>query len=80
MAPKPDRQQLGQALAGARLRRGFSVEEAAAATQHEPRSLRNWEGGRTSPDALALLALADLYGISLEALVGRAPLPPRGQA
>lgn len=77
--PQPSLVQLGGALAGARLRANLSQEQAAAAAQVDPKTVQAWERARGSsgPDALALLALADLYSCTLEALVGRADLPAR---
>lgn len=34
-----------------------------------------WEGGDSEPPALDLLRLADLYGVDINVLTGRATLP-----
>lgn len=35
-----------------------------------------WEAGGAEPLAIDLQHLADLYGVTLDQLTGRAPLPP----
>lgn len=39
------------------------------------RTLRNWEEGESSPTIEAAIKLATIYGVTLDQLAGRAPLP-----
>lgn len=67
---------MGRCLAVARERAGLSQAAAAEALGLHRHSFINWEGGSTEPLADDLLRLADLYGVTLDELTGRAPLPP----
>jgi transcriptional regulator with XRE-family HTH domain len=69
-------QHLGRCLAIARERAGLSQAAAAEALGLHRHSFINWEGGATEPLADDLLRLADLYGLTLDQLVGRQALPP----
>jgi len=44
-----------------RVHRNFSITEAAEGLRVAPSTLRNWESGRTSPDARQLQDLLNLY-------------------
>lgn len=54
-----------------RKRAGFSQKEVAAALSVTAAAVSSWEVGRFIPDPQNLKALADLYGISTDALLGR---------
>ena len=43
-----------------------------AATGIDQRTISNYETGKTSPDAYALIKLADFFDVSIDYLVGRA--------
>ena len=47
---------------------------AAAATGIDQRTISNYETGKTSPDAYALIKLADFFDVSIDYLVGRTEL------
>lgn len=78
--PTPDtasaRERLGLCLALARRRAGLHQDHVVAALGVTRPTLSAWERGRTEPLALDLSHLADLYGITIDQLVGRAALPP----
>ena len=56
-------------LKAARVNREISQTEAAKQLNIAPRTLRNWENGRTYPRVEALCALCRLYGVSPDDLV-----------
>lgn len=66
---------LGRCLALARAFADLTQDEAAAGAGVSRKSVSLWETGVHEPGALDLLHLADLYGVGVEALCGRAPLP-----
>lgn len=45
--------------------------DLAAATGIDQRTISNYETGKTSPDAYALIKLADFFDVSIDYLVGR---------
>ena len=45
--------------------------DLAKATGIDQRTISNYETGRTSPDAYALIKLADFFNVSIDYLVGR---------
>lgn len=69
------RQNLGRCLRAARAFAGESQAGAAAALGVTRNTVGLWERGEREPSAVDLLALATLYGVTVDALVGRAPLP-----
>ncbi|MBL8971743.1 MAG: helix-turn-helix transcriptional regulator [Myxococcales bacterium] len=70
------RQDLGRSLRAARAFARGKQAAAAAACGVTRNTLGLWERGEREPSAVDLLALATLYGVSLDALCGRAPLAP----
>lgn len=66
---------LGRCLALARAYARMNQDEAAAGAGVSRKTVSLWETGVHEPGALDLLHLADLYGVGVEALCGRAPLP-----
>ncbi|MGM9905158.1 helix-turn-helix transcriptional regulator [Lactobacillus sp.] len=53
----------------ARKQAGLTQEAAAGKLQVSRQTLSNWENNRTYPDLVSLLAISDLYQISLDALL-----------
>ena len=51
--------------------RGFTLSQAAQAAHVTKAAVCMWESGARQPGLASLLALADLYGVSLDALFGR---------
>lgn len=78
--PEEERQQarrhLGECLAVARARARLSQAAAAEAINVRKATLSGWETGAREPMAVDLQRLADLYGLTLDQLTGRASLPP----
>lgn len=60
-----------------RKQRGYSQEELAAELGLSRQAVSKWERAEASPDTDNLIALARLYGVSLdELLLSETPLPP----
>ena len=55
-----------------RKRAGYSQKEVADELHVTPSAVSSWEAGRYGPDQQNLSALADLFGVSVDALIGRA--------
>jgi transcriptional regulator with XRE-family HTH domain len=73
----PDRRALGEALARAREWAGLSMPDVARILGVDRNTVATWDSGLFTPRLDVAIALADHYGITLEALIGRAPLPTR---
>ena len=71
---------LGRCLLLARVRSGLAQEQVADSLGARRATLSGWENGRTAPDAVTLMRLAAIYGLTLDALVGLAPLPPAARS
>lgn len=52
---------------------GLTLAQAAQAAHVTKAAVCMWESGDRQPGLVSLLALADLYGVSLDALCGRTP-------
>lgn len=59
-----------------RLRRqhGFSQEQLGEQVGVSRQTVSKWESGQTTPEMDKLMALADLFGISMDELTGRVPI------
>ncbi len=51
--------------------RDLRQSDLAERTGIDQRTISNYETGKTSPDAYALIKLADFFGVSIDYLVGR---------
>ena len=51
--------------------RDLRQSDLANATGIDQRTISNYETGKTSPDAYALIKLADFFDVSIDYLVGR---------
>ena len=58
-------------LKEARLATGMSQKDVADALHLAPPSVSNWENGKTNPSQENLKALAELYHVSIDYLLGR---------
>ena len=67
---------LGERLYTLRKSRGLSQEQLAEKIGVSRQTISKWEGGLSTPDLENLMALADCFGVSLDALVGKEPPPP----
>lgn len=67
---------LGQRLFDLRRKQGLSQEQLAEKIGVSRQTISKWESDQSTPDLERLMALADCYGLSLDALVGKeAPSP-----
>ena len=65
--------QNGARLADLRKRRGYSQEALAEKLGLSRQAISKWERGESSPDTDTLIALARLYGVSLDELIDHTP-------
>ncbi len=63
------KQTIGQFLATLRKARGLTQEEVADKLNVSNKTLSSWETDRTTPDALTLPAIADLYDVSVDEIL-----------
>lgn len=54
-----------------RTRDGVSREEVARKLEVSAMTIRNWERGETEPSASQIKALADMFGVTTDYLLGR---------
>lgn len=64
---------IGETMKKLRLDRGLSVWEVEELTGIAHNSIYGYESDRHAPGVIAAMDLADLYGVTLDELVGRAP-------
>lgn len=57
-------------LASLRLRDGVSREEVARMLEVSAMTIRNWERGETEPSASQIKALANMFDVSTDYLLG----------
>jgi transcriptional regulator with XRE-family HTH domain len=73
MAPKPIPKRLGEKLQAIREHRGWTLDQMADAVGKTGTSRRTrvyeWEKGLRQPDLLALMAYAQLAGVSTDVLI-----------
>jgi transcriptional regulator with XRE-family HTH domain len=62
---------LGQRLYDLRRKQGLSQEQLAQCIGVSRQSISKWETDQSIPDLERLMALADCYGLTLDALVGK---------
>lgn len=67
---------LSQNLYILRKRKALSREVVARALEMSAMTYQRYEKNLRDPTAPVLVKLADFYGVTLDQLVGRAPLPP----
>ena len=73
-------EELGQRIQQLRKAKGFSQEELADRVGVSRQAVSKWERAESSPDTDNLLALARLYGVSLDALLLHTPAGEAAQA
>ncbi|WP_300411943.1 helix-turn-helix transcriptional regulator [uncultured Oscillibacter sp.] len=71
---------LSQNLYILRKRKALSREVVARALEMSAMTYQRYEKNLRDPTAPVLVKLADFYGVTLDQLVGRAPLPPAEEA
>ena len=67
---------LGQRLYDLRRKQGLSQEQLAEKINVSRQTVSKWESGQSTPDLPKLLALAEVYSLSLDELVGNTPPSP----
>lgn len=81
--PKRIKRPRMDSLATMRKRRGMTQRELSAALGLAPATVAQWERGYSVPNTDNLQAIADLFGCSMDAVLGREPpgkagsLPPQ---
>ena len=66
-------ERFGRNLAAERARKDMSQEELADAVGLSRWTVAAYEAGTTTPDMASATAIADVLGVSLDALAGREP-------
>lgn len=62
-----------------RKKRGLSREAVARALEISAMTYQRYEKDLREPTAPLMVKLADFYGVTLDQLAGRAPLPEQGE-
>ncbi len=71
-SPPEQIKSLGEALKARRTQRGFTQEYVAEALGVSRQAVSKWENGSSEPSTANLMALAKLYGLSVDELHHRA--------
>lgn len=66
---------LGQNIAQLRRQAGLSQEQLAEQVGVSRQAVSKWESGQSLPETERLIALGEALGVSIDALLGQAPLP-----
>ncbi len=66
---------LSKNLLALRKKRGLSRDVVSKAIGISAKTYERYEKNERNPDAPVLVKLADFYGVTLDQLAGRAPLP-----
>ena len=61
--------EIGKKLKKARIKAGFTQEKAAEEIDVSRQTISNWENEKSYPDIISVIALSDLYSISLDELL-----------
>jgi transcriptional regulator with XRE-family HTH domain len=79
LSPKSERRELSAILAARlrelRARRNLTQDEVAAAIGCHESAVSRWESGSRLPPCTDVLALAELYGVAVDDLLGRREQP-----
>lgn len=67
---------LGQRLYDLRRKQGLSQEQLAERINVSRQTVSKWESGQSTPDLEKLMALSELYSLSLDELVGKTSPSP----
>lgn len=62
---------IGEAIKKARLDKGYSQTKLSMKTGVPSTTIVMWEKGRSFPNVINLLPIADVLGVTLDELVGR---------
>ena len=69
-------EQLAKNLIALRKAKNLSREKVSRVLDLTAKTYERYEKGERDPTAPTLVKLADLFGVTLDQLVGREPLPP----
>ena len=61
--------EIGKKLKNARMEVGLTQEKAAEKTGVSRQTISNWENEKSYPDIISVIALSDLYSVSLDELL-----------
>ena len=61
--------EIGKKLKNARIKAGFTQEKAAEEVDVSRQTISNWENEKSYPDIISVIALSDLYSVSLDELL-----------
>lgn len=61
--------EIGKKLKNARIKTGFTQEKAAEEIDVSRQTISNWENEKSYPDIISVIALSDLYSVSLDELL-----------
>ena len=61
--------EIGKKLKNARIEAGLSQEKAAEKIDVSRQTISNWENEKSYPDIISVIALSDLYSVSLDELL-----------
>ena len=61
--------EIGKKLKDARMKSGFTQEAVAEKIHVSRQTISNWENEKSYPDIISVIALSDLYSISLDDLL-----------
>ena len=61
--------EIGKKLKDARMKSGFTQEAVAEKINVSRQTISNWENEKSYPDIISVIALSDLYSISLDDLL-----------
>lgn len=61
--------EIGKKLKNARIEAGLTQEKAAEKNDVSRQTISNWENEKSYPDIISVIALSDLYSVSLDELL-----------
>ena len=61
--------EIGKKLKNARIEAGLTQEKAAKKIDVSSQTISNWENEKSYPDIISVIALSDLYSVSLDELL-----------
>ena len=61
--------EIGKKLKDARMKSGFTQEAVAEKINMSRQTISNWENEKSYPDIISVIALSDLYSVSLDELL-----------
>ena len=61
--------EIGKKLKNARIEAGLTQEKAAEKVDVSRQTISNWENEKSYPDIISVIALSDLYSVSLDELL-----------